>query len=216
MKKIIGIVVAATLILSSPFGLYLLWRSKVIELGEGLIARSVEKLIIRPLDAIQHPDTSPFIATGHNDPGGRSPVPCLADTGSTAIIVTFGQSNAGNVSATLRQGIEGFVNFNFLDGKCYRATDPLLGNSGDGGALWTVLGNSLVGAGKFKRVVLAPMAVGGTSINRWSDRNELGRRMDQMGEAMQVAALEPTHILWQQGAADHLPGPEYARRKSVV
>ena len=211
MKKIVGAVLVAALIFGSPLGLYFFWHQKVIELGEGLLALTIETLIVRPLDRLRQPSAFPSITSGYNDPRGRTPVPCGEGSGRTAVVVTFGQSNAANISPQRRRGAAGLINFNFLDGKCYVAADPLLGTSGDGGAVWTVFGNTLIARGAFERVILAPLAVGGTSVNRWSDRNELGRRLDRLGRALRGAALLPTHILWQQGAYDQLVAADYAR-----
>ncbi len=211
MKKLVSVILIAGFFVAGLFALFLLWRGKVIELGEGVLASTVEALVIRPLDRIRQPSGASLITSGNNDTRGRKVVPCGQSQGSTAVVVTFGQSNAANISPKRRQGVPGLINFNFLDGKCYAAADPLLGASGEGGALWTVLGNTLIARGVFKRVILVPLAIGGTSVNRWSDRNDLGRRLDRLATSLRSAALSPTHILWQHGAADHLAAPDYAR-----
>jgi hypothetical protein len=211
MKKLISIGLLAGIFVGGLFGVFLLWRGNVIELGEGVLGLSVEALVVRPLDKIRQPSGSALIASGYNDIRGRKIVPCQESQDSTAVVVTFGQSNAANISPRRRRGVRGLVNFNFLDGKCYAAADPLLGAGGEGGALWTVLGNTLITRDVFKRVILVPLAVGGTSVNRWSDRNDLGRRLDRLAASLRSAALSPTHILWQQGAADHLAAVDYAR-----
>jgi hypothetical protein len=211
MKKIVGLTLIAGIAIGILPALYFLWRAKAIELGEGVLALAVEALVVRPLDRIRQPTESPNVTIGFNDPQDRTLVPCRLDRRPTAVVVAFGQSNAGNISAERRSGRAGLVNFNFLDGKCYSATDPLLGASGEGGALWTVFGNTLIDLGVFARVILVPLAVGGTSVNRWSDRQELGRRLDLLAATLRSADLRPTHILWQQGAADHLVAADYAR-----
>jgi hypothetical protein len=211
MKKIIFIILIAGFPVGGLIGLFLLWHAKVIELGEGILALTVEAVVVRPLDSIRQPSGSPLVTAGYNDLQGRTVVPCRQDQGRTAVIFTFGQSNAANTSPTRRRGAPGLVNFNFLDGKCYAAFDPLLGAGGTGGAVWTVLGNALIARGVFEQVILAPIAVGGTSVNRWSDRNGVGLRLDRLAASLRSAGLSPTHILWQQGAADHLAATDYAR-----
>src|SRR3954462_14883549 len=52
---------------------------------------------------------------------------CPVQTSKTIVIFTFGQSNAGN------SGEERYVGranvFNFYNGRCYRAIDPVLGSN---------------------------------------------------------------------------------------
>jgi len=40
--------------------------------------------------------------------------------------------------------------FNYFRGRCYAATDPLLGTGGDGGNVWTLIGTELVQQKQFE------------------------------------------------------------------
>jgi hypothetical protein len=140
---------------------------------------------------------------GFKDTTGRQRVDCnqFAEPGS-AILVTFGQSNAANEAALDFQPGEGVYNFSFFDSKCYLARDPLLGTTGDGGSVWSRLGDKLVRAGVYKRVLIAPMAVGGSRVLAWTPEGVHFPRIEKMHAALTAAGLEPTHLLWHQGESD--------------
>jgi hypothetical protein len=181
-----------------------------VELGDGVAARAVEMFLVRPLDRLEQYSLADRFG-GLNDGFGRKTVPCPLPSPSTAVLVTFGQSNAANNGPTRNVGSLGVINFNFHDGQCYRAEDPLLGTDGEGGSLWTLLGNRLVDGGDFEQVVIVPLAVGGSSINRWSDTRDLGARLEFGVRAAVEAGLTPTHILVVQGEADVHAAAAYAR-----
>jgi hypothetical protein len=73
----------------------------------------------------------------------RTEVPISSvHSGRIMVALVFGQSNSANSGETpykSRQGV-----YNFYKGKLYRAQDPLLGATGDGGSVWTRLGNNWV------------------------------------------------------------------------
>ena len=91
------------------------------------------------------------------------------------------------------------VNFNLYDGKCYRATDPLIGASGDGGNFATRLGDILIERGFTERVVLAPIGMGNTRIEDWSFSGVFNRRILVLIRRLFEAAIIPDMVLWQQG-----------------
>jgi len=62
--------------------------------------------------------------------------------------------------------MEAVDNFDPESGKCFAATDPLLGADGLGASFATRLGDILIQSGQFKRVIIAPMAIGGASISQ--------------------------------------------------
>src|ERR1700688_231528 len=60
------------------------------------------------------------------------------------VIVAIGQSNAANYVSPIAKRIAEIPAFNFLDGRCYRIEDPLLGATGGRlGSLWTVFAQRL-------------------------------------------------------------------------
>jgi hypothetical protein len=140
---------------------------------------------------------------------GRQQAACIARAETTFVIVTLGQSNAANFAAGRYSARHDVVNFNVYDGKCYRAIDPLVGASGDGGNFATRLGDVLIERGFAARVVLAPIGMGNTRIEDWSSGGIFNQRIRVLVRRLFDAGITPDIILWQQGegnAGDDDPG----------
>jgi hypothetical protein len=92
-----------------------------------------------------------------------------------AVILAAGQSNLANECDPdgKFQPRRGVYNFNFFDGKCYVARDPLLGATIDRSNVLTRLGDRMVARKMYDRVLL-----------------------------VRLAGIRATHILWQQGEAE--------------
>lgn len=129
-------------------------------------------------------------------------VPCPAQSARTAVLLLAGQSNAANHGGQRMTSEHGRAVVNFFEGTCYTAASPLLGASGIGGEVWTPLANMLVASGVFDRVVLAPVAIGGTDVARWVSGGDLGTLL--IGTATDLAhqGYRATHVLWHQGETD--------------
>ncbi len=126
--------------------------------------------------------------------------PCTPVSGRTAVIIVHGQSNAanfGNARHTARKAVD---NFDPATGKCFAAADPLLGTDGPGGSFATRLGDILVEAGRYDRVIIIAVARGSSSISALNNEKS-GQLIDALSAA-KAAALVPTHILFQQGEQD--------------
>ena len=68
----------------------------------------------------------------------------------------------------------------------------------------------MVGYGTFARVVVAPIAVGGSSVKRWAPGGDLDDRIAATLRSLEATGLPPTHVLWHQGETDvRMPGAEY-------
>ncbi len=154
------------------------------------------------------------------DPSGRQETGCKidGDRKRTAVIVVVGQSNAANHGAGRYAASRRVDNFNVYDGKCYRATDPLLGASGDGGNFATRLGDKLIDAGLFDRVILAPIAMGGTTVEQWAEEGMFNRRIPVLIRRLFDAGLSADFILWQQGEGNQGMGDVDGRqyRKNLL
>lgn len=135
------------------------------------------------------------------DTDGRQESPILieGERGRTAVIVVLGQSNAANHGSGRYVARQNVDNFNIYNSKCYRAADPLLGASGDGGNFATRLGDKLIEAGLFDRVILAPIAMGGTMVEQWADEGMFNRRIPVVIRRLHDAGLTIDFILWHQG-----------------
>ncbi len=148
---------------------------------------------------------------GYRDTSDRTPVDCGSLRGA-AVWLTLGQSNAANEGDLDYTTGAGVFNLNPFDGKCYVARDPLLGTTGDRGSVWTRAADGAIAAGLFDRVVVLPIAVGGSSITRWSSDGDLYPRLELARQALADAGLRATHVLWHQGESDVLmPAAEYRR-----
>jgi hypothetical protein len=128
----------------------------------------------------------------------------FAPGSGTAVILGVGQSNIANeCDPTGRHAAKGEVyNFNFFDGKCYTAQDPLLGASVNGSNLMTRIGEKLVESGAFQRVLLVPVAHGGTYARDWSPGGMMFPRLQWALERLKECGIKVTHVLWQQGEAE--------------
>lgn len=130
----------------------------------------------------------------------RTERPCDPDSPDTAIIVVHGQSNAANYGALRYRARQAVDNFDPETGKCFAAVDPLLGAGGTGGHFATRLGDILIESGRYKRVVIAPIAIGGASLSALN--SQYVERIDRLISSLKAARLTPTHILFQQGETD--------------
>ena len=150
-------------------------------------------------------------ARGFRDTTNRERVDCRSLAGpDTAVLLTLGQSNAANEAALDPIDAPGAYNFNAFDGRCYQAEDPLLGTTGVGSSVWTRVAAALVADGTFARVVVAPIAVGGSSVKRWAPGGDLDDRIAATLRSLEATGLPPTHVLWHQGETDvRMPGAEY-------
>jgi hypothetical protein len=138
-----------------------------------------------------------------SDTTGREPVSCWSVDPDAPVILAMGQSNAANYGESRYRPVQDVINFNWVDGKCYRAEDPLLGSTGDRGSVWTRLGDALIESKRFKQVVIVPIAVGGSSVRDWAGSHGPAQRAVQAKEELAKVGLHVTHVLWHQGEADY-------------
>jgi hypothetical protein len=136
------------------------------------------------------------------DGSGRQAVDCGTIRQDAAILLVMGQSNAANSGDTLYRAKHDVINFNWIDGKCYHAEDPLLGTDGDGGTIWTRLGDELIDNGAYKQVVLVDIAVSGTPIRAWAGADGPTRHGVEAAAALRAFGRRFTHVLWHQGESD--------------
>ena len=156
---------------------------------------------------------------GFADTSGRVAVDCGSLQGERSmVLLTLGQSNAANETELTPVDTSGVFNFNFLDGRCYEARDPLLGTTGGGSSVWTRVGRGLIDRGIAARVVVAPIAVGGSGIDRWvPEADDLFARIAKVAAGLDAAGLPPTHVLWHQGETDVQMDPaEYVRHFAAM
>ncbi len=161
-------------------------------------------------DAVSELRYVTFHAIGLHDAGlyllsSRSRVPCEESVRGRALVALIaGQSNAANSGDSRhvsRQNV-----YNFYHGRCYRARDPLVGAQGTGGSIWSRLGDRLVEGRRYERVLVVPVAVSGTQIERWAPSGDLHARILDAITRTRAAGIQITHVLWQQGESDASAG----------
>lgn len=117
------------------------------------------------------------------------------------VALVFGQSNSANFGESPHKAREGV--YNFYKGKLYAAQDPLLGANGNGGSVWTRLGDKLITSKQYDAVVFVSLGVGDTEIARWKPDGDLHPSL--LLEAirdLKEQNLSITHLLWHQGESD--------------
>jgi len=132
---------------------------------------------------------------------GKIEVRCPDQDPGTAVILIAGQSNAANSGAKRHTTRYPDRVLNFVAGRCFVAASPLLGSNGFAGEYWTPLGDQLIESGAFDRVILAPVAVGGSRVAQWASGGDLNATMKPLVAAL-VSRYRVTHVLWHQGESD--------------
>lgn len=134
--------------------------------------------------------------------------PKLVAGENTGVFIVAGQSLAAGGSEGLYTPVNSAKcdNLNIDDGGMYVAADPLLGCGltailNHQGSPYTRLADKLITAGKFDRVILIPVAYGGTKIAQW---DAMLHRLIIVGSRRAKAhgINFITAVLWQQGESD--------------
>lgn len=126
----------------------------------------------------------------------------LRQDGHTMIALAFGQSNAANngqVAYTPRN----HAAFNYYEGKLYTAKDPLIGSTGTRGSVWGRLADMLIDSGLYKKVIIVPIAVGGSAIGRWTS-GDCSKKLKETLRILDSQHIKLTHIFWHQGETDNI------------
>jgi hypothetical protein len=129
-----------------------------------------------------------------------------------AVLLIIGQSNGGNYGPTRYAAHGPVFNFNPFDGLCYKASDPLLGATGDGGSPWCLVTDGLIADGFAPSILLLSLCVGGATVAEWAPGGQYHHRMTYALGRLREVGFWPTHVLWHQGEADALHGtsaPDY-------
>ena len=184
-------------------------RNNITAIGSTLhVKHSPEDIDIGSLDNYDELDQN---WKSIRDTSNRQRVPCQVDKG-TAVIVTLGQSNAANYALMRYTPKHDVRNFDLYNGRCYKAEDPLLGASGTLGNFAGPLGDLLIERGLYARVIIAPIAMGGSTVEQWADEGRFNRRILVLIRRLFDAGLTPTAILWHQGEGDAGVGDAQVRQ----
>ena len=93
------------------------------------------------------------------------------------MLLVLGQSNAANHAQ--KRFTTRYPNHvvNYFGGKCYVASSPLLGATGQGGEFITLLADLLISNGTYKNIVIIATAVEGSPISRWVRHGDLNESL---------------------------------------
>lgn len=134
--------------------------------------------------------------------------PRLVSGERTGVFICAGQSNIANsvdvgYSVTNPTKIQ---NLNIFDGGVYETVDPLLGCSSTGGSWLGRMGDKLITANIFDRVILVPIGRGGSSVTDWLPSAPLGSCLKTAVTRCAARGYSISGFLWQQGEADASAG----------
>lgn len=137
------------------------------------------------------------------DVSSKAQVECPNNNKDLIVLFTFGQSNGANRKMEEEKWLTPSRNvINLFQGKCYVASDPMLGADGEGASVWLSVGDELINAKAAKQVLVRNFALGGSSISEWIPGGGAHRRLVEATEDIKSVGLTPTHILWFQGESD--------------
>ena len=171
-----------------------------------------------PKPFVSAPESRPFAANSAGrltSYAGKIEIQCPKQTEKTAVILIAGQSNAANNAAQRHNTRYPDRVLNFAAGRCYIAASPLLGSTGFAGEYWTLMADELIDAKVFDSVILAPVAVGASSIAQWAQGGSLNATMLPLVQEL-TTRYRVTHVLWHQGESDFALKTDPLRYKGLL
>lgn len=154
----------------------------------------------------------PGYPSGNQNYSGRTQVDALPLGANTAVIVLFGDSLSSNTVDTVFVPVEALnQNFNIYNGGLYTSAEPLLGcqtNSADptSGCFFTRVADSLITGSVYTRVIIVPIAVGGSLFADWASTGAVNGRFAVTAARLTAAGLPPTAVYCMLGANDSNAG----------
>jgi hypothetical protein len=129
---------------------------------------------------------------------------------STGVFIIVGQSNCCNSvpSAYSPANASKIDNILIYNGGTYAGADPMLGceNISPGVLLgnWvTRFADKEITGGKYARVILMPIGIGGTTIAQWAPGGELNPRLLVAPKRLASVGLTVSAFIWMQGESNH-------------
>lgn len=80
----------------------------------------------------------------------------------------------------------------------------MIGATGEGGSVWTRLGDKLIHAGMAEQVTIVPIGVGGVRVGAWAKGGELYDLLVRTVDRLVKEEITPDYILWHQGETDNI------------
>jgi hypothetical protein len=146
--------------------------------------------------------------------------PALVGGENTAVIITGGDSisaNSVNSSYSVTQAKNHVLSI--YNGGVYASLGTLLGcnTSPAAGSNYAArLADKLIVAGNYTRVILVPIAIGGTIFSRWVSGGDCFHRIGVAAARLRAQALTATHILWEQGPNDNTAGTSQVAAEAAL
>lgn len=136
---------------------------------------------------------------------GKVETRCPEQSHKTQVLLLVGQSNAANHAGQRFSSDFGDRIVNYFNGKCYKASSPLLGASGMMGESWVLLSNKMIAQGLADNVVIVTTAIGSTSISKWAKGGELNPMLSDAIDELRKDGFKVTRVVWHQGESDFIP-----------
>lgn len=136
----------------------------------------------------------------------------------TLVLITVGQSQLANTAPTIFVPSNSSVidNFNIYDGALYSIAGPLVGCTGIAGVsnanVASKIADLLVTNGKFDRVIIVPIPVGGTQAVNWTLGGGYDDRVVVAMRRLAARGITPNTtgvtfaMIWGDGESDGLAG----------
>lgn len=159
-----------------------------------------------------------YIDTGYSNTSGRTLfADNIGDGAKTLVCLAAGQSNCANHVDTNYTVSSGQVlNLNLYDGSLYLFADSCIGAGGTQGNWLGRLGDKLITAGTFARVIFIPISVGATSVQDWcaSGQKLYHRLAAGLLRKRNLLGSIPSNVtstnIWVQGESDAVAGTSQA------
>jgi hypothetical protein len=135
---------------------------------------------------------------------GKLQITCPNQNLKSGVLLAIGQSNIANHAE--KKFLSRFPNqvVNYYDGKCYVASSPLLGASGEAGEFITPLADRLIEKGVYKSIIIISSGISGTPISRWQAGGDLNKML--LDTITSIKKYNITDIIWHQGESDFMNG----------
>lgn len=163
------------------------------------------------------------------DVGGKTLGTQTINTGvQNCILIAVGQSNIENIAPSSFTPVNpnSLDNLNIYDSAIYKAADALVGPSSVGGSTTAGhpilrLADAYVSGGNCSRVIIVPIAIGGTTVADWNTgifnqrlsvtMRRISQRLQATGPTLKCGSTNiACAVLWGQGEQDNFNGTAQA------
>lgn len=144
--------------------------------------------------------------------------PALASGQSTGVFVCAGQSLMSNFTNSGYTAASSLAQqMNVYDGGVYSCVDPAPGNDYTGGSIIGRVADKLISGSVFSRVIMVPVAVGGTRSSAWDPNGGIlwGRILSAFLR-LKSAGLVANGFMWEQGQSDVANGVTEATHAATL